>query len=112
MNNQEKHGPRPIGHAMARYMEELKNGDPVGRELEQAFRRGYAHGAATGISAMIEVLHQGISLDDVVAMSNAFEADLDQWRRGELGSRPPEFVVAPYLKRIQENRKLRQGRED
>lgn len=111
MDNQKKRGPRSLSYSMKQLMEDMKNDDETGRELEQAFRRGYAHGSATVITAMLEMLRRGISLEVAVAMCEAFECDINQWRRGELGSTPPDFIVGAYIKRVYEE-KHRQAKED
>jgi hypothetical protein len=69
MDNQKKRGPRPISHAMNELMEDMKNGDGIWHELEQAFRRGYA----TVVTAMLDMLQRGVSIEVAVAMCEAFE---------------------------------------
>jgi hypothetical protein len=91
---------------MEQLMNEIIAGGPeTAKELEQAFRRGYAHGAETVISAMLEILQKRTPIETVIAMCNAFQYDVDRWRRGELeGSTPLGFAVRAYVMRVYEQK--------
>ena len=85
---------KPMEQLMSKILAEGPEG---AIEREQAFRRGYAHGAETVISAMLEILQKRTSIETVIAMCNAFQYDVDRWRRGEISeSMPPGFVVRAY----------------
>ena len=84
---------------------ELREDERSGKaqEMEQHFRRGYHHGAEIALTGVLALMRLGISSDDIVAMCNLFEGDIEAWRRGEL-TEAPEFNPGLYEKKLQETK--------
>ena len=97
MNNKD-HQFSVMSELVKEFIGDMKTGDKDTQDAEKSFCSWYALGANMAISGMFDAIRFGLSMPDLVAVTNAYESDLELWMRGDIPQ--PQFNVSYYLSRV------------
>ncbi len=98
MNNKDHHFSA-MSESVKAFIDDMKAGGKQTQDAERSYCSGYVQGAGMAISAMFDALRFGVSMTDLVAVTDAYEHDLELWMRGDIAQ--PQFNVLYYLSRVQ-----------
>jgi hypothetical protein len=98
MNNKDHHF-HTMSESVKEFIDDMKAGGKQTQDAERSYCSGYVQGAGMAISGILDAARLGLSLPDLVAVTDAYEHDLELWMRGSIPQ--PQFNISYYFSRIQ-----------
>ncbi len=98
MNNKDHHF-RAMSESVKEFIDDMKTGGKHTQDAERSYCSGYVQGTGMAMSGMFDAIRLGLSMSDLVAVTDAYESDLTLWMRGDIPQ--PQFNVSYYLSRVQ-----------
>ena len=99
MNNKD-HQFSIMSELVKEFIGDMKTGGKDTQDAEKSYYSGYVQGASMAISGMFDAVRLGLSMSDLVAVTNAYERDLGLWMCGNIPQ--PQFNISYYLSRVRE----------
>jgi hypothetical protein len=97
MNNKD-HQFSVMSESVKEFIGDMKVGSKQAQDAERSYYSGYVDGAGMAISGIFDAARLGLSLPDLVAVTDAYGRDLELWVRGNISQ--PQFNASYYLSRI------------
>lgn len=98
MKSKDDHHFNVMSASVKEFIDDMKAGGKHTKDAESSYYSGYVDGAGMAISGILDAARLGLSLSDLVAVTDAYSRDLELWMRGSIPQ--PQFNVSSYLARI------------